>query len=427
MLESSSPSKARTGVRHVLFLELADSLHLWMERLYRRLNDEKVDRVYFLSREGQPLKRMFEAYGASVGSRINTSYLEVSRRATLLPSLKALHSETFETLFRQYRAISLLEFLSSLGLEDRLNSLELSLSLNNGESRMRMDDFPNSQIFAALRGNAEFKHLYETRRIAQRDVLINYLRDLSGGTLPSTMVVVDVGWKGTIQDNLHAMLCVDEDRVIEKIKGFYIGLVAAGSESPTNTKEGLLFSYIGGGTQGFHVFNENKSLFEVILAADHGSVVGYEYDHEGRPVPIRGAFEEGEMLKTSVFPLLYAIEKKMTENFSACGQPVKKGLPEVLSAHSRMVFNPSENELKWFDSIFHVENFGVFERSYFAEATSEPSFLSRLKFIARLARRRKVGELGFWPWATLYRRAGRIPAAAYGAIRRWQARRGMHG
>ena len=97
---------------------MADTLLYWVSELHRKLIENGVKQVFFLSREGQPLKQMFDCYCARVGVPIQSRYLEVSRRSTLLPSLNALSEERFETLFRQYRRMSLLEFLSSLGLDE---------------------------------------------------------------------------------------------------------------------------------------------------------------------------------------------------------------------------------------------------------------------------------------------------------------------
>lgn len=410
-----------------VFSELGDTLWLWTERLYERLRRDRVEQVFFLSREGQPLKRMFDAYAATAGGGVQSRYLEVSRRATLLASLGPLDSEPFDTLFRQYRAISLLEFLSSLGLEGALASVTDALGLSPDEVRARQNDFPSSPLFARLRQCAAFRMLYEAQRVAQREAFLDYLRDLAGGCPPSTLVVVDVGWKGTIQDNLHALLCAGDAPAVEAVQGFYLGLVAPGSIGPTNRKEGLLFSCLGGRTWGYQVFNENKSLFEIVLAADHGSVVGYARDAKGCGHAVHGPFDEGEMLERAVFPVLRAVERRFHTALATwpAGTATQRAA-QIIVGHARMVFRPSQEELAWFDAVFHVENFGLFERSYFADGATQPSLPERLRFLVRVLRRRNVGELGFWPWATLRRRAGRIPAFVYGAIRRWQARRGIH-
>jgi len=68
--------------------------------------------------------------------------------------------------------------------------------------------------------------------------------------------------------------------------------------------------------------------------------------------------------------------------------------------------------------VFHVENYGVFERSHFAASESQPGLVQRLRFLKQMLQRRDVGTLGFWPWSTLYERGGALPAAIYATIRR---------
>jgi len=406
-----------------LFPELGTTLFCWVERLHRALVEQGVQQVFFLSREGQPLMRMFDMYRERVGGRMKSHYLEVSRRSTLLPSRAPLAEETFETLFRQYRRISLVEFLSSLGLESHTLSLAKALALPAGVESRREEDFPTSRIFSALKALPLFQTLYESERAARRRAFIDYLSDLSGGTLPATLVIVDVGWKGTIQDNLFTLLCREGDTTVRAVTGYYVGLVAEGAAAPNNDKYGLLFSCVGAPSPNFRVFNENRALFEVLLAADHGSIVSYESTADGRARPIRGEFEEGEMLAAEVFPIQRQLFKHFERLVSAMPS-LEKGhsLPfeEVVRAHARMVFNPTRFERTWFSSVFHVENYGVFEHSRFAAPEMRPKLAERLRFLIQVLRERSVGALGFWPWSTLYDRGGALPAAIYSAIRRMQ-------
>ena len=366
---------------------------------------------------------MFDTYRERSSGQIKSHYLEVSRRSTLLPSLSPLSDENFETLFRQYRRISLHEFLSSLGLEKQTYSLVRSLGLTEGAEKSREDDFPTSPIFLALKALPQFQALYESERVARRLAFIDYLRALSGGCLPTRFVIVDVGWKGTIQDNLFRLLCCDNDTPVRVVTGFYIGLVGQGAAGPCNEKYGLLFSSVGALSPKFHVFNENRSLFEVMLAADHGSIVSYESTDDGRARPIRGEFEEGEMLAAEVFP----VQRKLFEHFEqllSVMPSLSKGLSQtfehVVRSHARMVFKPTWRERTWFSSVFHVENYGVFERSHFNQPALQPSLVGRIQFLMQLLRGCAVSALGFWPWSTLYERGGALPASIYGVIRRLQ-------
>ena len=419
----SANNYAKGSHAYDLFPELATSLLYFIEKLYIALAEQGIDRVYFLSREGQPLMRMFEIYRERVGGRITSHYLQVSRRSTLLPSLASLSEESFSTLFRQYRRISLFEFLSSLGLEGQTQSIAQALGLRDAAESRREEDFPTSQIFMSLISLPRFQALYESERIARRRAFIDYLSKLSGGTPPVQLAIVDVGWKGTIQDNLFALLCRVGDTPVRAVTGYYVGLVAEGAASPNNNKFGLLFSSVGTPSSKFRVFSENRALFEVLLAADHGSIVSYESAEGGCAQPIRGEFNEGEMLATEVFPVqrqLFTHFERLVSSLPPLGNGCGLRFEDVVRGHARMVFNPTWREREWFSSVFHVENYGVFERSGFAMPETRPSFVERLLFLLKVLRRRTVGTLGFWPWLTLYQRGGALPAAVYAAIRRLQ-------
>lgn len=403
-----------------LFPELAISLFYFIQQLHKTLAEQGVEIVYFLSREGQPLKRMFDTYRERVGGRITSHYLEVSRRSTLLPSLGPLAEETFETLFRQYRRISLLEFLSSLGLEQQTKRIADALGLSDNAEHRREDDFPTSGTFRGLKVLTEFQNLYEAERLARRRAFIDYIKELSGGKLPSRLVIVDVGWKGTIQDNIFSLLCRDNDTPVRAVTGYYVGLVAEGAAGLNNDKHGLLFSSVHAHSPKFHVFNENRALFEVVLAADHGSIVSYEVTANGKARPIRGEFEEGEMLATSVFPIQRRINQGFEQIVHSMDEKYSMSFEKAVQNHTRMVFNPTIAERTWFSSVFHVENYGVFDHSRFTAPETKPKLSDRLRFLIQVLRERNSGALGFWPWSTLYDRGGPLPAAIYATIRRMQ-------
>lgn len=406
-----------------VFPELALSLFTVIDILYKKLSNASVRDIYFLSREGQPLMRLFEMYQLSHGdphAPIVCHYLEVSRRSTFMPSLVSLESESFDTLFRQYRTISLMEFLSSLGLELHAEQAAQALGVTMAALTLREADLPTSALYCALLASPWFCQLYETERLSRRSAFIDYLTDLSGGVLPAHLHLVDVGWKGTIQDNLYRLLCDGAAARVQGIDGYYVGLVAMGAANESNRKHGLLFSTSGQRTTHFHVFNENRALFEVILAADHGSVARYIHTDGGKAQVIRSDFEEEEMIRTCIFP----VQAKLFERFdalcrySANGELEESALLKLAACgHARMVFMPSLDEMNWFSSVFHVENFGVFESSRF-NSNGDSTWLERLRFTVRLMRRRPGSVLGFWPWLSIHRHA--LPGVAY-AYRRFRS------
>jgi len=407
----------------LLFPELADTLLFCIKLLHETLEVNGVKKVFFLSREGQPLKQMFDLYCDRVGVRVQSHYLEVSRRSTLLPSFTSLAEERYETLFRQYRSMSLLEFLSSLGLESYCTELSKELGLSDSQTANRLGDFPSSELFSRLKVLPRFIAIYDHERLARRAAFLRYLITLSDGEIPADLVVVDVGWKGTIQDNLFAMLCREPNSVVTSVTGYYIGLIDQGAAGPNNRKHGLLFSSVNGHTPRFHVFNENRALFEILLAADHGSVASYEMDMNGQARVVHGSFDEQEMLENFVFPVQRNIFERYSQMLDYTTMDVESHTPlvkDVALSHARLVFHPSQAELEWFSTVFHVENYGVFERSFFTAADAVPPLLERLKFMLTVLKRSGRGALGFWPWKKLSERVGRPVAALYGLIRFFQ-------
>ena len=109
-------------------------LTLFVKLLHQELTLKSVKEIHFFSREGQLLKTLFDLYQKQMcfkGSlKINSHYLKVSRRSTFLPSLRKLEQEKFDVLFRQYRKITIADFLRSLNLEDVIEQLSEELAIN---------------------------------------------------------------------------------------------------------------------------------------------------------------------------------------------------------------------------------------------------------------------------------------------------------
>ena len=115
---------------------------------------------------------------------------------------------------------------------------------------------------------ADFQAAAAAHREEQRALLEEYLR----ATLPldeEPVCLVDVGWKGTMQDQLQAILPETH------LRGLYLGLVAQRSLKEEGAKEGLLFHNRPEPSRHLGVFGQFKGLFEVLLTAYHGSVRRY--------------------------------------------------------------------------------------------------------------------------------------------------------
>lgn len=403
-----------------VFKELALTLYWFIDRLHARLLGEQAKDVFFLAREGQFLKKLFDHYQErrifQGNAFVRSHYLEVSRRSTLLPSLRPLHEETFNTLFRQYRRISLLDFLSSLGLQELGPQLAARLTASAEEVQ---DDLPTSDLFKRVLADELFQHTYEHERLARRDAFIGYIQSFQPDASAHVLHLVDVGWKGTIQDNIYNAL-TRADSSFNVVKGHYIGLVASGAASEANVKSGLLFTCVGETSKNFLIFNENRALFEVVLAADHGSAFSYVRDTDGVARATRQDFPEEPLFRSKIEPLqheLFELFVQIDCLFRHHGIAERELQRMTTRSHARMVLEPTATEVRWFENIYHVENFGVFTRSTFTTNSQHPSIVDRARFYLALRRQRNIDLLGFWPMLTCLQQGGRWVASRYATSR----------
>lgn len=404
------------------FPEMASTLWLFTTKLFRRLLGNRAKTVLFCSKEGEFLKKLFIAFQEIVYGKqiIQAEYLLVSRKATFICSLKPLADEDFHRLFDQYRDLSIEEFLLSLNFST-FDAEEICSGLNF-DWKIRHFDLKSRPEFTSLIGHAVFKEHYERHRREQKDHLRRYLEafdlDVNDG-----IFLVDVGWKGSIQNNIfHAF-----DGLID-VTGYYIGLLSPTDLHPKNRKEGLVFSDFPGHTPFVHVYNNNRSLFEMLLGATHGSADGYfspeafsrvqkrrsstlyttvYFNGESTGVTVLDLPAERELYQQYIQPLQAAIEEqfvKFSKVYASAGDVSPE--PEWFARqHARMVFHPSVDEIDFYANLYHLENFGLFEFTRFAAKTS-PHLLQRIKNLTELLKNKEaILETGVWP-PIIFRKQG---------------------
>ena len=396
------------------FHEMANSLWFFIYLLFHELIKERVKHVFFFSKEGEFLKKLFDRFQEDLYGHIVISsyYLLVSRKSTFIASLRPLGQEDFSRLFNHYRDISLRDFLLSLNLEESVAS-EICRALDL-DLTTRLPDLPNRQEFQVLISDPSFQAIYDSRRRKQRKNFISYLDSYGIDYAQQGLTIVDVGWKGSIQDNLYHIL---DGKVC--IRGYYIGSIIAPSKNESNRKSGMLFDDSPSPTSFFHVYNNNRSLFEMVLGATHGSADGYfakdEYEHlpndHQRIVSEYISSENGELyvatldlpeerrlFKEVISPLQERIDTAFVLQNKAY---IKSGcsLPQpewFARQHARMVFKPRREEVDIFERLYHLENFGIFEYTDFMTGEKLP-VRQRLRNFKNIMKNQTILESGIWP------------------------------
>lgn len=360
------------------------SLYRFIEKLYFDLIKNNKKEVFFLSREGEFLKKLFDYYTSNIlNQKIESHYLYVSRKSTYLPSLKELNKEDFSSLLNQYSYITINEFLKSLNLTDKeITSIEqdfISKKINI-DFNQKIENFKNSEILKDLKSNKTFIKIYETNRKEQKENFLNYIKEK---TESKNISVVDIGWNGSIQNNIQNILGDSY-----KIDGYYFGLLKKYFDEKIE-KKGLVFTNYPEESKDYYLYNENRTIFEIILGASHGSANKYIKEKDKIIVELFKKEEEEKIYKDVIKPL----QDEMFNRFINIANILQNNhynnikLDRLFNKiHFNMVFNPDIEQYNFFNKIYHYENFGVFEFTEFKNKeriTLKNYIKENLKFFLR--------------------------------------------
>jgi FMN phosphatase YigB (HAD superfamily) len=177
------------------------------------------ERICFLTREGEFFHQVYSLLhddGEFFGHRLPASMvLEVSRLSTFAASMREVSVSELQRIWRLFRRQKLAGLFATLGLEaEQFGGLLASLGLTQEsvidapESDTRMQALLSSETFQAAAREA----------IDNKRGLLNEYLAARGMSESVRFSVVDIGWRGTIQDNLALLL------PHAQIQGYYLGL-----------------------------------------------------------------------------------------------------------------------------------------------------------------------------------------------------------
>lgn len=350
----------------------------------RSLVDE-VDRLYFFTREGEFFQRVFQAVLPSARlanqSLPGSSLLEVSRLATFSPSLRSASIEEMMRLWSLYDSQSIFALTRSLGLDPSV------LDPVCARQTIPLDE-PIVQPWLDARvkrlfQDPEFIRILSDKIASDRQAALAYFREqgLTEGRGP--IGVVDIGWRGTIQDNLAIMLPG------RRFFGYYLGLQRFLNPQPPNgvkraygpnANRDLLFSHL----------LDAVSPMEMLCNSPLGSVMGYGFEDErprasrltepsenGRHAEVVGHFQDG---------VLFACRHwaPYVESHS-----IRSGELREMACHlwSDLIARPDRQIAEAYAALNHNDVFGV---GAFVDKRVVPSPRSMLRGLFSASDRRAV-------------------------------------
>jgi O-antigen biosynthesis protein len=232
------------------------------------------EKVFFFTREGHFAKAIYDAIRSEDPYNIETppsELLEVSRKATFAASLDNFNAAELERIWSLYSKQSARALCVSLNLSEEIGT---SAADRAGLPFDEAIQSPGSdERFLRFMTDPTFRAHANDRIAEQKEMLLAYLADhgIEPGS-SSGLCVADIGWRGTIQDNLSHLLK-------RPIRGHYLALFKYLNQQPVqSSKVGWLSDE--NHHQPYRIRDQVAPL-EMIFNGPGGSVIGYERKEAG--------------------------------------------------------------------------------------------------------------------------------------------------
>lgn len=345
-------------------------------------HQHNVKKLFFFTREGaffielvKILQKRFNLY-----PDIACHLLSVSRISTFLPSVDIELENPFQRLWNIYPHQSPRAFFKSLDIEDE--SLQKIYQKEYGENfDTKISNIANNFIFKQFLKNNHVNSIIRKSISTKREVLTAYLKQNDFLT-DTTLGIVDIGWRGSIQDNL--ILIFPE----KNIYGFYLGLHRFRDEFAlaNHFKKAFLFNANTGG-----IIQPLTSLMRFVLALEMlcipklGSVKRYKLDKNHKVLP-ETQYQKPENPITE--KIIETFQQSVIEDLSSYSMDNTFRYRKCRKIARQIIWNPQDFQLFFYHNHRFDEEFGLGNASlsYPADISNQaiPSIKSKSAWIRAL-------------------------------------------
>lgn len=320
---------------------------VWLSReLLNGKDDEakRYDRIYFLAREGQLLKKAYDI----VNEGNKSIYLPVSRKSlngAALWMIRGIKEKIASIPFSEEFGIEQIEDKLGIKLPENLKSNALSHTFTSYEDVLQCKD-----IVTWLTEHEDDIDEYS------HEQYVLFMKLLKLDMSVRRVAIIDIGWKGTMQHNLELLLSHGYCNVT--VDGYYLGVSCTAKKAyPQQHMKGFLFKEID--ENKFFAFS---GLLEGIMTANHGSVRKYETSSSGNVGYCCYPYEyEGDCrvdaIQNGALQLLRDIRGVLDKYGHFCITSKMSDVSELWSAGRivRFGYLPNKNDI----ALFH--NFSFFD------------------------------------------------------------------
>lgn len=330
-----------------------------------------VDKIFFFTREGIFLKEVYDLVVESdpyYSEYPKSVLLDVSRIATFAPSLEKIDVNNLMRMWNQYSIQTPKAFCRTLNI-DSSESKSIFKKYKFDYDLEIVYPWKNKK-FIRLLESVEFKNILGNTVDIQKRLIREYLltKGLNGGQ--SVSMIVDLGWRGTIQDNVSYM-------VDEQVHGCYLGLFKYLNEQKDGSKKsGWLFDK---NREAEDWSLEEVGPIEMLFNGLGGSVIGYKKVN-GIVKSIKKEEESEDIVyKDYTVHFQSGIKKsiKLLVDYIAVHALMSKDLKDISKLIVMgLIKNPPSEIAEAFFQLTHNETFGTGE---YQKMDTREEFVSKVK------------------------------------------------
>jgi FMN phosphatase YigB (HAD superfamily) len=415
LLRTAGEKPPATGASWRVGWQLAPSLVAFVIDVAEHCERLGIERIFFMAREGLTFLKIAHILGREGGpeARTDNRYLFLSRASTILASMGDLSWEEVHRFWRQYNRQSLRDLLRNLSLPaDEFLPLAAACGLTDPDRRI--DNPEGDETFQRFLAARSVRAAFRRHRDAARGLLRRYL-DYRGLMGQKRVALVDIGWKGSMQDNLVRAFA--DDPAFPEVHGFYLGYVDDGRPHALRSFKYGFLADTRRGDIGENEFFRNTAIFEMLTQAHHGSTLRYAPNPWAPhiPVPVLVQHDVEKENSDRFFRPAQQAVFAYAEQFARVRPLVPFRAPELRpGVHAqvlRYICYPTREEADEFLRYSHVESFGVHEITRFGFNVDVKAVLAKGTPRRMLGELRRTFERNLWKEGVV-RRSG-VPLANF--------------
>lgn len=345
----------------------------FMVWLLDQVQNEKLEHIYFLARDGYILEKVCELFEEKTGLKLHHSYLYASRRVYNFPMITAMDESAFYFLLASGREeLNVADFLLRIGFDANTYRDQIAQVGFSGADQIVSSkaDFDRMRALFVM-----IEQDIIEKAASERQLLRDYLAQ-EGLWDTKRVAVVDVGWNGTMQKSLNKLIALLGEKVA--LYGYYFGVFDTATVDHA-------YGYIVQHNKPHHnmlFILEGIWMIEFMLFAPHGSVIGFERQ-EGRIVPQMAEETYDEYRVGAVTDMQAGALDFVRDMLEAYGK-IPLTIDEALRPMRRLLFDPTPLEREMLGNLALGESFGNLGKAlYVANPTDEAASLLKPKQLVR--------------------------------------------